>query len=323
MSLRPVRTALEELSQDSGPIFVGPWLDSIGHELVYWVPFVRWATETYGLSPDRLIVISRAGGRPWYGSLAGRYLDARELFRGPEFDEWQRRTIPQSQQNPKQSVMYPFDQEILQRAASAMDLSEYNTLHPMMFFRVLQRLDADRELHRLREVVRHERFSWPSAPELIGLVPREYVTVSLAFTDALPATVRNREWLQGLVARLSEASQVVVVDAAPDAELMAAVPPSRVCVLAALAEDVSRPFAELQTQVLARAQAFYGALGDLPLLAAFCGTRSVAIRSDGGDAGLLAAIQHASADGTWGPLTLESVEPPHDFASRPATSAVM
>jgi hypothetical protein len=323
MSLRPVRTALEELSQENGTIFVGPWLDSIGRELVYWIPFVRWAAQTYGLSPERLIVISRAGARPWYGTLADRYLDARELFRGAEFDDWQRRTIPQSQQNPKQSVMFPFDQEILQRAASVMDLSDYQTLHPMMFFRILQRLDSDREDRRLREVVRHERFSWPSVSELADLVSGEYVALSLAFTDALPGTARNREWLQGLVARLSKASPIVVVDATPDASLMVTASPSRIRLLADMADGLSRPFTELQTQVLAGAAAFYGALGELPLLAAFCGTQSVAIRSEPAGADLLAAIQHGGAEVTWGALTLESVDPPHDHDSHPLASAVM
>jgi hypothetical protein len=66
MSLRPVKTALEEIQQGTAPVFVGPWLDSIGDELLYWIPFVRWIAATYGLAPERLIVLSRSGVGEWY-----------------------------------------------------------------------------------------------------------------------------------------------------------------------------------------------------------------------------------------------------------------
>ena len=59
MSLRPVRMALEEMQQGTAPVFVGPWVDSRANELLYWIPFVRWAPTTYGLAPERLIVVSR------------------------------------------------------------------------------------------------------------------------------------------------------------------------------------------------------------------------------------------------------------------------
>ena len=59
MSLRPVRTALEEIQQGTAPVFVGPWGDTTGNELLYWIPFVRWIAATYGLrfaAPPRVMV---------------------------------------------------------------------------------------------------------------------------------------------------------------------------------------------------------------------------------------------------------------------------
>ena len=69
MSLRPVRTSLEEIRQSTAPVFVGPWVDSIGNELLYWLPFVRWVLATYGVLPERVIVISPGGASDLYGSL--------------------------------------------------------------------------------------------------------------------------------------------------------------------------------------------------------------------------------------------------------------
>ena len=100
LSLRPVKTALQELADGSAPIFVGPWIDSVANELIYWIPFVRWACAAYGLSPERLIAVSRGGVRQWYAPVARRYVDTASLFSPSEHEQWQRRTIPQSEQNP-------------------------------------------------------------------------------------------------------------------------------------------------------------------------------------------------------------------------------
>jgi hypothetical protein len=312
MSLRPVRTALEELRRESGPIFVGPWLDDIGKELLYWIPFVRWATRTYGLDPDRLIVVSRAGARPWYGTLAGRYLDARELFSGAEFDEWLRRTIPQSRQNPKQAVMYPFDQEILQRAAAAMEVPDPRALHPLMFFRVLQRLQADQETGRLREALVHERLT-PAAsprPDAAAALPREYVAMSLAFTEALPCRSATEELLPQLLSRVAASHEVVVVDAASD--LAAGHPAVRSGRVHLLSSRIGDSDLVLQTGVVARAQAFVGGYGDLSLLAAFCGVPALGLHSESIPADQAELVQALGREGTWGTLTLQSAGKAHD-----------
>ena len=57
---------LERLRKTSGPILVGPWISEVGFEVLYWAPFLNWATKAYGLDSRRLIVISRGGARLWY-----------------------------------------------------------------------------------------------------------------------------------------------------------------------------------------------------------------------------------------------------------------
>jgi hypothetical protein len=105
-------------------VFVGPWNDFPGNELLYWIPFVRWVSATYGLAPERLIAISSGAPPVWYGSLTSRYLDWPNAVLGrPSSKHWLRRSVPQSEADPKQAVMSPFDQEIVERAARAFDLS--------------------------------------------------------------------------------------------------------------------------------------------------------------------------------------------------------
>jgi hypothetical protein len=302
MSLRPVRTALEEIQQGTAPVFVGPWNDSVGNELLYWIPFVRWLAATYGLPPERLIVISLGGASEWYGALAHRYLGARTLFAPPELEHWLHRTVPQSEQDPKQAVMSPFDSEIVERAARAFDLSDYQVLHPSLLFRVLSRLHKDRANAQLADVLRHARLDAGTQRNLDQL-PRSFVAVSVAFTDALPNNEENQRFLQELLVQVAAEHDVVVVDC-PLPTGIAIPESSRVHRLDALTTPANA--SQIQTRVLAQAEAFVGSHGDLAILAAFSGTPAVTYHSERLPADHLDRLQVASASAGWGTLTAQS-----------------
>jgi hypothetical protein len=63
----------------SGPIVVGPWFGEVGYEVLYWIPFLRWFQDTFGVAHERLVVVSRGGIAPAYGALAGAYVDLLDL----------------------------------------------------------------------------------------------------------------------------------------------------------------------------------------------------------------------------------------------------
>jgi hypothetical protein len=300
MSLRPVKMALEEIQGGTAPVFVGPWGDSIGNELLYWIPFVRWASETYGLRPERLIAISRGGVSAWYGSLAGRYLDAPTLFSSSELEHWGRRTVPQSEQDPKQAVMSTFDSEIVERAARAFDLSDHQVLHPLMCFRVMIRLRKDRALTRLGDVLRHKPLD-SSGRHDIPQLPTPYLAVSLAFSEALPQTPENDTFMTELLRQLAARDDVVIVDDVVPSHIDIG-SLSRVRSLASFGIEATVP--QLQTAVIARARAFVGGFGDLAILAAFCRTPVTAYHSERLAADQLDRVQAAASSG-WGSLTLE------------------
>ena len=276
MSLRIVRTALEEIQQGSGPVFVGPWVDSSGLELLYWIPFLRWIVHTYGLKPERLMVLSCGGERDWYGPLAHRHLDARTLFSPEELERWTSRTVPQSEQDPKQAVISSLDQEIVDRAVRAFDISDHQLLHPWSFFRVLRRLQKDRALEKLGEILTFDACE-PSSRADSGHQPGSYVAVAPGFTPALPQNDENQGLMQRVLAELSAGHAVLVVDG----------PPAQ------------------QTTVLSRAKAFVGAYGDLAILAAACGTPATAYYSERLPLDQVETLGMASASGKWGTVTLQ------------------
>jgi hypothetical protein len=300
ISLRPVKTSLEEMQHETGPIFVGPWLDSITNELLYWIPFVRWASATYGLSPERLVAISRPGADDWYRSLAQRCLDPATLFSCAELEQWTRRGVPQSEQNPKQAVMAPFDQEIVERAARSFDLSDYQVLHPSFFFRVRQRLHKDRTMNRLGEVLHYAPLT-TIAPRHVAHPPKASVAMSVAFTDALPDIPKNRRLLAELVHRIAADHDVVLVDDASWCPELRARP--RVHPLDVRGDDGGR--VDVLTDALAGAMTFVGPYGDSAVLAASCGTPAIAYHSEPLPRGHFEAVAAASSTAGWGPLTVE------------------
>jgi hypothetical protein len=300
MSLRVVRTALEEIQSGTSPVFVGPWNDSIANELLYWIPFVRWASAAYGIAPERLIVVTNGGSPEWYSSLAQRSIDARSLFSAPEIDHWTRRTVPQREQDHKQAVMSPFDSEIIDRAARAFELSDYQVLHPSLVFRVISRLHKDRALERLQDVLSHQRRGDGRTESIPGL-PVAFVAVSVAFTESLPNTPENRRFLTELLAEVSADGDVVVVDCPPPSEV--SIPDSgRVHLLQTL-----RPGADaaVQTEALARATAFVGSHGNLAVMATFCGTPALTYYSERLPIDQLERLKAASAESGWGTVTLQ------------------
>ena len=61
---RIIAAVHRELSRDC-PLIVGPWTGEVGYELLYWIPFVRWALTACRVSPERVIVVSRGGTASW------------------------------------------------------------------------------------------------------------------------------------------------------------------------------------------------------------------------------------------------------------------
>ena len=144
-------------------------------------------------------------------------------------------------------------------------------------------------------------------PEPALQLPKAYVAVSLAFTEALPSTAENRRALSGLLAHVAADDEVVVVDYPDSGHVIeGAVTNGRVRWIAPLATDQN--YVDRQTRCIAQARAFVGGFGDLAVLAAFCGVPAYTFHSEGLPPGLLDLIGVAGARGGWGRVSAEPVE---------------
>ena len=74
-----LRSVLRKVKRGEGEVVAGPWLGSEVEELLYWIPFLRWAqTATFGLR-DRLAVVARASSAAWYEGIGSTHADAADF----------------------------------------------------------------------------------------------------------------------------------------------------------------------------------------------------------------------------------------------------
>jgi hypothetical protein len=164
---------------------------------------------------------------------------------------------------------------------------------------VMIRLRKDRALTQLGDVVRHVPLA-ANARE-IPLLPKSFVAVSLAFTESLPQTPENEEFLNELLRQVAAEDQVVIVDSLVPSHIDVG-SSSRVRPIASF--EIEATPEQLQTAVIARARTFVGGFGDLAILAAFCGKPVTAYHSERLPVDQFDRVQAGRASG-WGALTVE------------------
>lgn len=264
---------MEELLRHDRPVLVGPWTGEVGFELLYWVPFVRWAVTTYGIAPDRLLVVSRGGTAQWYGGVAARYADVFSFFSPDEF-----RT--QTEDAKKQRRVGAFDAEVTRRVVAAHDLGRAGLLHPGMMYRLL--MPFWKELAtaaRLDQYTAYAPIQAPADPVLRDL-PSEYVAARFYFSDCFPDTPANRTFVVSTIDSISRQVPVVLLNTpfAVDDHRDFDASGGRISRLDAHLSP-ERNLA-VQTAVIARARAFVGTYGGYSYLAPFCGVSSLAFYSE-------------------------------------------
>lgn len=264
---------LERMASGTGPIIVGPWTGEVGYEVLYWLPFVRWFVEQYRIDPGRLHVVSRGGPVSWYGDVAGQYHDALSVFSTAEF-----RDQLASRHWMKQDQVSGLDREILRRARHGCHLPRGPLLHPLLMFRAFKPFWGGRVgMSDVLTRTSHRRITPPQAPA--GL-PAKYVAVRFYFRTSFPDTPSNRALVARALEGITETSDVVVLN--PGFQI----DDHRDCSVGTrhrihTIEHLVTPSQnlEIQTAVLAGADAFVGSYGGFSYLAPLLGVRSISFFS--------------------------------------------
>src|SRR5262245_54056029 len=276
-ALQLAERALARVTESDKPILVGPWLGEVGFEVLYWIPFLRWVTETSGLDTSRLIALSRGGTAAWYRNICGSYQEVFDLFPA---DQSYERSLRQTRGHLKQEEVGEFDRDILEQVRRSLGIGEYETLHPSVMYELYFPFWRNQASIRLLEMLSAYRVFPPvDTPDVDGRLPEDYVAVKLYDNASFPDIRANRKIAEHIVDRLTEDTDVILLDTPrPDDHRPFPIADRkrlmRIDQLVSPANNLA-----IQTQILSRARAFVGTFGGFSFLSAFCGVDSVALYS--------------------------------------------
>lgn len=214
------RAAIKALAPNGERILVGPWLGEVGFELLYWIPFVRWAIRVGGWSPDQLLVVSRGGCESWYQDLSTGYVDLFDHFTPADYiAKNEQRVLDQTlrgkslgfrlgQRIGKQYAVSDFDEEIREAVQPAGE-PRLPLLHPsLMFliFRAFWRGVTSQDPYRA--CTRVARLQAPARPD--GL-PDRYVAMKWYVSNACQDRPKAQAGITQIVEQITRHTDVVLL----------------------------------------------------------------------------------------------------------------
>lgn len=259
-----VEREIERIVARDRLLVVGPWFSEVGFETLYWLPFLHWVKVAFHLDPARVVAVSRGGVASWYQGIADRYVEIWDDLAPAEFA---RRNAARGV--VKQDQRSDLDDDILRAVAGRVGTSDFDVIHPSLMYtlfglywqgqRAMGFLDA------------HLRFTTMQPPRIIdpALLPPSYVAVKFYAARSMPDTPAIRAWLASTVARLAEASPVVLLDTGlglgDDHADYGFAQGGRVVSARSLMTPTNN--LGVQTQIIGGARAFVGTCGSIAWLA--------------------------------------------------------
>jgi hypothetical protein len=276
---RRIKRALAAQAAAPGPLIAGPWTSEVGYEALYWVPFLAWAADHFGVGRDRMVILSRGGTGPWYSHIAGRYIEIFDLVEPAEFAR--QAAARRERGDQKQMVLSDFDRDVIRLASDRLGVRDAAVWHPGLMYRLFRSFwYGDRALDFL---LRHTRFGTVrdiERPSDLPL-PGEYVAVKFYTGPAIPDTDTNRTALFELVHRLAARTPVVMLDTAWSLDEHHDYAFEGVRNVTTLRPSLDpKTNLGLQTRVIAGARRFVGTCGGLAWLAPLLGVDTLAVYED-------------------------------------------
>lgn len=271
---------LHQIARSSRPIIVGPWVSELGHELLYWIPFLNWVKTYRPFDAGRLVVVSRGGCGAWYREIGARYVDLFDYYTPHQLREKSEQRITEGR--PKPRTMTEFDRVTLKLVRQGLHARDADLLHPMHMYRLFQPYWQSRaSMNAIESFAVFKRLPPIDAGDLARLLPDDYVAARFYFNDAFPDTDVNRRFVSSLLSALAETTDVVLLNPSmpfgdrPDVDVPAR---GRIHHISHLMTP--RTNLDVQSKVIARARAFIGTHGGLSYLPPYYGVRSLSFYSD-------------------------------------------
>ena len=276
---RRVKHRLGRAASGSGPIIVGPWTSEVGYEVLYWLPFLRWAIDRYDVDPKRVVAVSRGGTSGWYEGIAGTYVDVFDLVPPDAFAA--QAAARREQGDQKQLAPSAFDRELVAQACVRLGTRDAGLWHPGLMYQLFRPFwygDRSRQF-----LFRHMDFRYRGITAGAGEsgLPPEYVAVKFYTGPALPPSESNRALVRDLVACIAAETPVVVLDTAWSIDEHRDYTFDGLPGVTTLRPSLNpRTNLGVQSRVIAGARRFVGTCGGLAWLAPFLGVDTLAVYED-------------------------------------------
>jgi hypothetical protein len=271
---RRIERRIATLAEGKRTVLVGPWSGEVGFELLYWIPFVTKALTQAGVSPERVVVVSRGGPESWYSHIGGRYIDLLSQVTPSEFRA-------RTEHTKKQRTMGSFDREMVRTIIAKANLGRPFLLHPGLMYRLFLPFWKEQlTVRRVEDYTRYHAIAPPVVPSLAGRLPASYVAVRFYFSSCFPDTPENRAFVEATVRSLAATTDVVLLNSGIRVDDHQDYTPGRESRIHTI-DDLMTPERnlEIQTAVIAGARAFVGTYGGYSYLAPLCGVPALAFYS--------------------------------------------
>lgn len=265
-----------------GPIIVGPWLSEIGFELLYWIPFLRWACAFARLKPEDLWIVSRGGCRSWYAGISQNYVDVLDFYTPEQFRAGNARRMAEQgahfralglrhgRSSTKQHMATAFDRALLAQVAKATGVSTSQVLHPSMMYTLFRPFWRRQLPHLYTEMTTPKRLAAP--PALEGL-PASYIAAKFYASEACAANPINIRMVNEIVRAVTVSTDVVLLHNGTRYDDHGEFPIDTHPRVHRVPMDPATNL-ETQTAVIAGARSYVGTYGGFAYLAPFLGVRT-------------------------------------------------
>lgn len=253
------RAYLRHIARSGKPIVFGPWRSELGFEVLYWIPFLRWACHRYGIAPERCIALSRGGMGALYPAAKAVDLFSLRLVDEVRLEnqmDYERRKLL------KQMDVTPWDRQMAKEAFTSIDMrpGACYLLHPSWMYWLFEPVWEERA--SLRHVASHCEFSALPVPDLPdGLtLPSKFVAVRFYERHTFPLHEQVQSIVRDMVQGLASKHPVVLLNTPlfVDDHTDLPIEGPNIHHLPAVAPEQNLL---LQAAVLARCQAFVGTYG--------------------------------------------------------------
>ena len=275
------RELITSLGRSGRPILIGPWLSEAGFELLYWIPFLAWAKAYGNLDPSQLVVISRGGAGSWYRDITTNYEDVLSFYSPEEFRARNDARIVEQRGRLKHVEISSFDREIVAKVTEKRGLTGVRLLHPSTMYRLFDHFWFQRVPVTLIEAFT----SFGPLPtvnigDLRGRLPERYVAAKFYGNTALPDTPENQAFVASYLEELTRHIDVVLLNTGQrfdDHEDIAKGSRGHIHTIDHLMTPATN--LDVQTRIIAGAQAYVGTYGGFSYVAPLAGTHALTFYS--------------------------------------------